>query len=479
MGSTSNRLAYVLKAVSGPAVFLVFALVPVGNMDYSMRGSVGILLWMLLWWVLQPIPAAATALLPIVAASIFKLGDLNSVLSKYFSATIVLLIGANIITLAWRKWGFDKRLSLWILLRVGTNPKKLIAIWFILSVILSSLIANAVVAAALFPIVLTTLRAVGVDSEEKVAKSEYAAASLLAVSWGSTVGFGTPLGGAMNLVVIGYIEEMVIHREVMYVSWIAKCLPLVVAVSVPLLLILLTMKLEFKEIPGTKEALQKEYHDLGPMNQGEIWSVFLFVLAMCLAFFRPLFADFLPTVKPEYAFLLVSLVCFLIPVGNEKLVTWQYVQPKLTTGVFFLIGGGTALGGILISSGVGELVAQAIAPIVGVHPFVAALVFSAVCCAFANIMTISGAMSLVQPIIITTLSGIGINPIPFIFIANAAGNISIILPSSSAAPSMASGYGLEPAKMARMGLRAVPLCLASAVVVGYLLYLFWPAFSVM
>lgn len=479
MNSVNRKAAYFIKALSGPVIFLIFAAMPIGDMDYMMRGSVGILLWMLLWWIFQPIPAAATALLPIIAASIFQIGDLTAVLSKYFSATIVLLIGANIITLAWRKWGFDKRLSLWILLRVGTNPKKLIAIWFILSVVLSSLIANAVVAAALFPIVLTTLRAVGIDSEDKVAKSQYAAASLLAVSWGSTVGFGTPLGGAMNLVVIGYIEEMVIHREVMYVSWIAKCLPLVVAVSVPLLVILLTMKLEFKEIPGTKEALREEYNGLGPMNKGEIWSVSLFVIALCLAFFRPLFAEALPTVKPEYAFLLISLICFLIPVGDEKLITWKYVQPKLTIGVFLLIGGGTALGGILISSGVGEVVAEAIKPIVGIHPFVAALVFSVVCCVFANIMTISGSMSLVQPIIITTLSGMGINPIPFIFIANAAGNISIILPSSSAAPSMASGYGLEPAKMARMGLRAVPLCLVSAVVVGYLLYLFWPAFSIM
>ncbi len=153
--------------------------------------------------------------------------------------------------------GFDRRLALNIMMRVGNNPKKLIIMWFALSVVLSSCVANAAVAAALFPIVLTTIHAANI-SDDRISESNYATMALLAVAWGSNVGFGTPLGGAMNLVVVNLIEEYT-GSEMMYIDWIIRVVPLVLIVSVPMLILLLTNKIEFKELPGTREALQAEF----------------------------------------------------------------------------------------------------------------------------------------------------------------------------------------------------------------------------
>ena len=82
-------------------------------------------------------------------------------------------------------------------------------------------------------------------------------------------------------------------------------------------------------------------------------------------------------------------------------------------GVFLLIAGGTALGNIITSSGVGAMIADVLTPLASKGPFAAIVVFSILGCFFANIMTITGCIALVGPIIITTIITITIIPITF------------------------------------------------------------------
>ena len=371
--------------------------------------------------------------------------------------------------------GFDRRLALNIMMRVGNNPRKLIIMWFVLSVVLSSCVANAAVAAALFPIVLTTIHAANI-TDDKIAESNYATMALLAVAWGSNVGFGTPLGGAMNLVVVNLIEEYT-GAEMMYVDWIIRVVPLVIFVSVPMIILLLTNKIEFKTLPGTREALQAELQAMGKMNRGEKISATLFIAAFVLSLARPLFQTLLPTFTANYIFLLAALLCFVLPgEGDKPVLDWGWTMPRIKWGVFLLIAGGTALGNIITSSGVGAMIADVLTPLASKGPFAAIVVFSILGCFFANIMTITGCIALVGPII-TTMSGLGYNPIPFVLLVYASCNISICLPSSGAGPAMVSGYGANMNKMVKWGLKTVPACLLCSIILGYLLYLVWPGFS--
>ena len=449
---------------------------PIGGLDNVVRGAIGLLLWMLLWWIMQPVAPAVTALLPILVAQLFSIAETKSVLATYFNDTVVLLLSANIITLAWTKWGFDRRMALNIMMRVGNNPRKLIVMWFALSVVLSSCIANAAVAAALFPIVLTTIHAADI-SDDQISQSNYATMALLAVAWGSNVGFGTPLGGAMNLVVVNLIQDYT-GAEMMYIDWIIRVVPLVVFVSVPMIAVLLTNKLEVKELPGTRAALQAELQAMGKMNRGETISSVLFIGAFILSLARPLFQNLLPTLTANYIFLFAALLCFVLPGEEGKPVLgWGWTMPRVKWGVFLLIAGGTALGNIITSSNVGAMIADVLTPIAGAGPLAAIAIFSVLGCFFSNIMTITGCIALIGPIVITTMSGLGYNPIPFLLLVYAACNISICLPSSGAGPAMVAGYGANMTKMVKWGLKTVPACLVCSILLGYLLYLVWPGFS--
>lgn len=53
---------------------------------------------------------------------------------------------------------------------------------------------------------------------------------LLAIVWGAGIGgFGSPLGGAANLVAISYLEKLT-GQEFMYIDWVVRFLPLLVLV---------------------------------------------------------------------------------------------------------------------------------------------------------------------------------------------------------------------------------------------------------
>ncbi|NLW23783.1 MAG: hypothetical protein GXY91_00785 [Clostridia bacterium] len=474
----NHKSFYITKEfisfIIGPAVFFGFMLLSVEQVSFNARGGIGLLIWMLLWWVFRPVHPSVTALLPIIVTALGGFAPLDLVLSKYSSPIVFLLLGANILTLIWQRWGLDKRIALAVLLRVGSNVSKQIVVWFILAAVLSSFIPNTVVAAALIPIAVATLNAVNIKTAEDFSRSEYATGVLLAIAWGSSIGFATPLGGAMNLVVIKYIEDLILHKEVMFITWVIKMLPFFLTICLPILLVILRFPFEFKKLPNGNSFFRKEYEKLGKWTKGEKWGLFLFGTAVLLSFLRPLYEHLLPGLKPPYLFLLIAVLSFAIPIGEEKLITWKYTQPRLMWGMYLLFAGGMALGEVIALSGAADLLISLLTPFATWGNLGILITFSFLAVLLSNIMTITGSMAVIIPLIITTLTQLGVNPLPFVYIVSAVGNVSIMLPSSSGGPAIVAAYGIDLSKMARRGAVAAFLSLVAAVLVGYLFITFLP-----
>lgn len=466
------RLKSIISIIFGPLIFLVILLYPLLGVSYNAKGGLALLLWMVSWWIMRPVHPAVTALLPISVTAIFGFVSMETVLYKYASPIVILLLGANILTVSWQRWGLDKRIALLVLLRVGSNVKKQIIVWFTLAAVLSSIIPNTIVAATLIPIAVATLSTIGINDQEDIRKSEYATGVLLAIAWGSSIGFATPLGGAMNLVVIQFVEDMLLHQEFMFITWVVNMLPLFIAVSLPLLFVILRFPFEFLEIPNGDEIFRKEYQLLGRCSKGEKWGVVLFSVAIVLSFARPLYASVLPGIHPAYIFLTAAIMTFIIGVEkDEKMMTWEYVQPRLMWGMYYLFAGGIALGEVLRGSGGADLLVELVMPLADKGTLGSIIAFALLAGILSNIMTITGSMSIVIPLLILTLTQLGLNVLPFVYITSAAGNVSIMLPSSSGGPAIVAGYGIDLAKMARRGAKAAVIAITSAIVVGYFLVL--------
>ena len=445
-------------------------------MDYEVRCSLGLLLWMSWWWITRPVHLAVTGFLPLVVVSVFDFVPVTQILPSYATELIILLLSANILTTAWTRWGLDRRIALASLIGIGTNTTRQILAWFAIGMILSAFLPNTIVAATMIPIVVAMLRFIGI---EDLWDSNLGTALVIAVAWGTSAGGATtPLGGAPNLLTIEFIQETVTGQEFAFTTWFTRFLPLSLAVMiVTFIYVRFAFKPEITEIKGAREYFVGEFRALGAMSKQEKWSFALFLIAALLAFTRPLYADIVPGFRPAYAFLTFAICCFLIRPAGENLMTWEYAQGKMMWGLFYLFAGGTALGKILSETGTATYIADILIPYASEGGVVAVIVFATLTIVMTQITSNTAAIAVTVPITISTFQSLDINPLPFVYIVAAVGNCGFMLPTSAGGPAVAAGYGINLKTMLVKGFWACLLALFATVLVGYLLAIYWPSFG--
>lgn len=474
-GQPAN-LAGGVHLFGGPLIFALAWLVPFGGLAPDARGAMGLLVWMAWWWIKRPVHLAVTGLLPLPAAALFGLAPTERVASSYAQDTILLLLGANILTSVWVKWGLDRRVGLASLLGVGTSATRQILLWFLIAAALSAVLPNTIVAATLIPIVVAMLRSIGI---EDLWDSRLGTVLVLAVAWGTSAGgAATPIGGAPNLLTVGFIEESISGREFLFLTWVTRMAPLtLVTVGVMALFMRFAMRPERDQLPGSKDYFRNALRELGPMKPEERWGLGLFGVAAALAFGRPLYAAWIPGLTPAFAFVTLAVVAFAVRTTRGPLITWPFAQANMYWGLFYLFAGGIALGRILDDSGAAAAFASLLVPYAGGGGLAAVIVFAALTMVLTQITSNTAAIAIVVPITISTFESLGINPVPFVYIVAAIGNCGFILPSSAGGPAIAAGYGINLKTMAVMGLWVSLLVAAALVGVGFALATLWPGFA--
>jgi sodium-dependent dicarboxylate transporter 2/3/5 len=467
----------IVHLLGGPLVFLLLAVLPAATPPYPVRASLGLLLWMSWWWIFEPVNLAVTGFLPLVVLGIFNFLPVTAILPSYAEELIFLLLGANILSTVWTRWGLDRRIALVSLIGVGTDTRKQIMVWFGIATILSAVLPNTVVAAALVPIALAMLRFIGIA---EVGTSAFASALLIAIAWGTSVGgFWTPLGGAPNLLMIKLLQQTVISHEYLFMTWVTRLLPLTIAIGiVSFLYMKFAFTPEVERVEGTREYFATELRSLGALSTPEKWGLFFFVAATVLAFTRQFYAALLPGFNPAFAFLTFAVLCFVIRHNGEPLLRWDYAQRHMVWGLFYLFAGGAALGEILSQTGAAKFVADALVPYAAAGSFRAVLVLSLMTMVITQITSNTAAIAIMVPITISTAQSIGVSAVPLVYIVAVAGNCGLMLPSSAGGPAVAAGYGVDLKTMFAKGLWLVVLLAIVIVVIGYLLATYWAGFGI-
>ena len=472
-----NNIKRLINLILGPVLYFIIWLAcgKAGLLDETAAKGIGVAVWMIYWWVTRPVNITVTALLPGVVNALFGIVPMEDVISQYSSSSIVLIFGSCLLTAPWSKIGLDKRISLKALSLIGPSMKSQIAVWLIAAAVMSNMMPNVVVVAIFTPIAVSMLAAAGYKD---ISKCEPAVPILCAIAWGSQLGgSGTPLGGAMNITAISFIEEYT-GKEFMYIDWIVRMLPYTIIATLVILVIMIMRPMKVNSLEGTKEYFQNCYKELGPMKRDEKISLVLFIVAMLGSFIRPLYANLLPGLVPAYLFLILGCVNFIIVGGDKKmLLDWDEAQTEVMWGMLILFAGGLALGQILTGSGAND----AIAGVVSHMPLSGGLGTIAIFAIFAAIIsemtnsTVSAAVTL--PIAIGVTTKMGLNPIPYMFTVAMAMNYESLLPVSVRAISV--GYGLNPDKLLKSGLPLTLVRLVVAIAVGYATMMIWPGFGVL
>lgn len=81
---------------------------------------------MITWWVLDAMPLAVVALLPLVLFPLLHINSMKETSKVYSDPIIYLFMGGFFIGIAIEKWELDKRIALSIIKRTGTNGNNII-----------------------------------------------------------------------------------------------------------------------------------------------------------------------------------------------------------------------------------------------------------------------------------------------------------------------------------------------------------------
>lgn len=464
----------VINTVAGPVLFLLcWFLLPETLFISQARAAVGTVAWMAYWWITAPVGFAVTAFLPIVLNALVQITDMSSVIANYSSETILLLLGASIISVSWEETGLDHRISAKFLSLLGSNFRKQVIFWFLLSTALSSVLPNAVVVATITPIAFSMLKYIG---EDNVAKSRIGSLILLTIAYGAGVGgLASPLGGAMNLVTVQYIEQIT-GEEFMYIAWVIRFLPIMLVLIVSNLIMLVVGIKKDEEIGGSKEFFEEEFKNMPKMSLQEKLSLTLFAVATIMAFSRQLYQDLLPGLKPAYVFMLCAIFTFLIPGHNDgRLMDWKNTQARIEWELMYVFAGGLAAGTLINGSGAAAAIGDAVANMDFAGSFSLIAIIITMTVLMSDVTSNTATAAVAMPIVISVVQGLELNPIPYVYIASIGVNLSYMLPTSIRA--IPVGYGLEPKYMLKKGVPITVIVIVLMTVLSYALLNFWPAFS--
>lgn len=466
----------IINLLMGPALFLIcgFFLPETLFADFAARAAVGTIAWMAFWWITAPIDYAVTAFLPIAINALIEMTDMSAIISNYASETILLLLGASIITVSWEETGLDKRIAARFLGLIGDNLRYQIMFWFILSALLSSILPNAVVCATMTPIAVAMLTYIG---EGNIAESRIGSKLLLTIAYAAGLGgIATPLGGAMNLVTVDYIQQIT-GEEYIYMHWVIRFLPIFIVLMILNILFMLRDVKKDESLGGSREFFINEYKRMPPMKLEEKWSLALFVIATLLAFTRQLYQDILPGLKPAYAFIICGIITFLIvDKDGKRVMVWKSAQKKIIWELIYIFAGGLAAGTLISDTGAAQSIGDAVTKLGLTGGLLTVFVIITVTLLMSDITSNTATAAVAIPIVISIVQGIGLNPIPYIYIASIGVNLSYMLPTSIRAVPV--GYGLSPKYMLKEGWKMSLLVIISMTALSYALLEYWPAFSI-
>lgn len=453
--------------IVGPLLYVLCVLALPKGIFATMesRSAIGTMVWMALWWLLAPVDYAVTAFLPIAINAIVPMIDMSTLIANYAAETIILLLGASILTASWEITGLDRRIAAVVLKMVGDNIRKQLIFWFLVSAILSAMLPNVVVCATITPIAVAMLKYIG---EGDIKESNIGSKILLTIVYAVGVGgLFSPLGGAMNLVTINYIEELT-GKEYIYIDWVIKFAPVIIVLVISNILFLLRGVKKDMVLQGASEYFVQEHNKLDKLTYEEVCSLVLFVAATVLSFTRQLYQQFFPGLKPAYIFLICAIISFTISnKEGDRIVVWKNVQHKIVWELIYIFAGGLAVGALINKSGAASDIGKAVANI-GISGGIGLIfIIILITILLSDVTSNTATAAVAIPIVISVVNGIGLNPIPYIYVASIGVNLSYMLPTSIRA--IPVGYGLSPRYMFKEGYKITIIVLILMTVLSYVL----------
>ncbi|KGK90046.1 transporter [Desulfosporosinus sp. HMP52] len=474
----SNSVKRIFFIGLGICLFLIFfyapqfgpAVDPTGkSFELSQQGKAAIGLFFLasIWWVFEVTPIGVTSLMIGVVQALFLIRPAKEAFRDFMDPTVMFILGSLLIGLAFTKSGITKRIAYKMLVVVGEDTRKILLGVFIVTALLTHIMAHTAVAATMFPILVTILALYnGDNSEGKPTKFGKA----LFIGMAYTAGAGsicTLLGGARNPAAVGFFTEFT-GKQVSFVDFSIHLAPFGWA-SVFLIwaLLMVIYKPEKSKIPGLRARAKSEYEKLGPVNSKEIFVSVVVAFALAMLVLQAIIPA-LKTMDRSVPLLLAGVLFFL-----SKILTVEDLEKKIPWNIVLLFSGAMSIGFCLWQTGAAQWIAiKWLSMIAGAHWLVFLLAVCFLVLIMTNFIMNVAAIAITLPVALVMAQYLGVNPELVMYGAVAMAGMPFLLLIGAAPNAMA--YESKQFTTGEFFVSGIP---ASAVIMGLLVimtFTYWP-----
>jgi sodium-dependent dicarboxylate transporter 2/3/5 len=403
--------------------------------------------------VLEPIPIAATSLIPFAAFPLVGVATHQEVGSAYGHTLILLLLGGFILSKAVETVGAHKRIAFGMVALTGGRGRNLVLGFMLASATCSMWISNSATTLMLLPVAMAVLQ----HCEDR----RLDVPLLLGIAYAASIGgVGTPIGTPPNVFFIGYFYDET-GIEYGFIEWMKIGLP-VVALMLPMAWLFLTRHLS----AGAKDPQDSSSASnaavvlpkLGPWSSAEIRVLVIFGCAAVAWIFRTspfggwskLFDA--PGAGDSTVALAAVVALFLVPDKQRKpLLRWKDAE-SIPWGLLLLFGGGIAIAQGFRDTGLALAVGELLA---GVASAPLPLVIVVICLAvtfMTEVMSNTATTTLLMPLLFAAAAAAHVLPEQLLIPAALSASCAFMLPVATAPNAIVFGTGAIDARtMVREG----------------------------
>lgn len=481
----------VLKILSGPALCLLILMLPApaGLPDAGMRAIAGTV-WIVTWWMLNLFSLAGTGLLAIAIYTVLGVAAPLALFKNFGGAMIMIILGSTLLIGAWTESRFIQRYAYWCMNRpiVGNSPTRFLILFGLSCGLLSVVVPNIPLAVLFTAIAVATAEGLDIKPGQSNLIRIMCMVAGMASCYG---GIGSPLGGAPNLITIGYVDKFA-HYQVEFWQWTLVGLPAAILCLFALFFIAKAVfparGEERNSLPVPREYLNQKLKDLGPVTVYEHIAVAVMLVALFFWITGPSIANAsgIKALKgvfsvPGVAFL-AGVALFVIPRGidrqNGQLVfamNWQQAKNNIGWGIMCMLLGGLVIGDALQIGGVdkwlADLLKELLGGIPGAYVWFVLVLLSALLSQMINNLAV---MAVFTPIAIHLGNAFGFNPVAAALSIGMVANVGVMFPFSSTpiAVSISGAKGYASVRdYAKLGFL---VCVVGATIVFACCYLLGP-----
>ncbi len=458
--SGPQRLAIRVAAlIAGPLVGGLVAWSASSAIGFAGGATLGILLWMAIWWLTIATDLAATALLPAILLPTLGISSPAQAMGPYADGIIFLFAGGFAIAIALERHGLSARFAAAVLALAGTNATRVIGALMIATALLSAFVSNTATAAAMLPIAIALGRSGVMVAGRAATDAESATlrtSAVLAVAYAASIGgVLTLVGSPPNAIAaraIGQFREQSgeVAATMSFVEWLRFGAPIGLLILVATWLLLTRWSFRLGGFAVQPIARGTTTGASSAMRRTAV----IFALTVIGWLTRPLWPAWASGVRDETIAVGATLLLLTLPARlhpYEPLLPMSELR-RLPWGVLILFGGGLSIAAAVEQHGVATWLAGFAGQLADAPPWMLIAVIAIVACFATEIASNTALTATLMPVL-AALATASSAPMDRLAVTGAiAASLAFMLPVGTPPNAMAYATGeVTVGQMARTG----------------------------